>query len=86
MKKILLIGIITIILGCSKDSSSDISKCNCTKTLYLYYPPMNSVGVNIPGRYEVVGVSEVEIDCNVETNVYVYDPHTNYTHYKINCE
>ena len=84
-KIVILIGLIAIVLSCSKDSS-DTQECDCTKTLYLYYPPMNSVGVHIKEHYDVVAVFEVKVDCEEETSDYVQDYHSNYTHYKINCD
>ena len=85
-KNVILIGIIAIMLGCSNDSSDDVMRCDCTKTLYLYYPAMNSAGAHVPAHYDAVGVFEVEVNCNDATTDYVLDNHSNYTHYKINCD
>jgi hypothetical protein len=85
MKKIIiLIGMIAIILSCSKDDSA--KQCDCTKTLYVYYPQMSSAGAVVPAHYDSVGVFEVQVDCNEETADYVEDRHSNYTHYKIICD
>lgn len=86
---ILIVATFSLAASCEADDQPAVvenQQCDCTKTYYLYYPPMGSGNSYVPGHYESEGVDVGKFNCEDETDTFTSVNGDGYHFYKLKCD